>query len=120
MGQYFVRVDEGKSVRRQLLESSKLCVYMLKQEHRLGEIRTHKRAIIKHIRNELKEITFLLGTLEKDLPVLTKKQLLEINPKAFDAKPKPVAAPEKKPKELSKLQRLEQSLEIIEGRLNKL
>jgi hypothetical protein len=120
MGHYFVRVDNGKNVRRQVLESSKLCVYILKQEHRLAEIRNHKRAIIKHIRNELKELTFLLGTLEKELPVLTKKQLLEINPNAFKPAAKPKKEADKAPEELTKLHRLEHSLKLIEGRLEKL
>ena len=125
MGHYFVRVDDGKNVRRQILESSKLCVYVLKQEHRLAEIRKHKRAIISHLRNELKELTFLLGTLEKELPVLTKKQLMELNPGAFKQQKAPKKAPkkvvgEKKMEDLSKLQRLERSLALIEGRLEKL
>lgn len=133
MGHYFVRVDDGKNVRRQILESSKLCVYLLKQEHRLAEIRRHKQAIIAHLRNELKELTFLLGSLEKELPVLTKKQLKELNPGAFKT-PKKVAKktgvkPVKahahteqgqNPEDLSKLQRLERSLALIEGRLEKL
>ena len=91
MGHYFVRVEEGNNVRRQLLESSKVCVFLLKQEHRLGEIRNHKGALIKQVREELKELTFLLGTLEKQLPVLTKKQLNELAPKKY-VPPTPASA----------------------------
>lgn len=124
MGDYFVRIEDSKNVRRQILESSKLCIYVLKQEHRINEIRQHKRAVIKHLRDELKELTFLLGTLEKELPVLTKKQLTELQPNAFKAPAKTAgktakAAPVADEK-LSKLQRLDHSLKIIEKRLDKL
>lgn len=138
MAEYFVKVDDSRDVRRELLESSKLCIYVLKQEAKIAEIKRRKEQAIAALRDDLKELTFLIGSLEKDLPILTKKELSELAP----ARPKPlvvkekveeikapqktkgkaVAVSENKPvnKELTKLQRLEESLKMIENRLGKL
>jgi uncharacterized protein (DUF342 family) len=114
MSHYFVRIEDAKDVRRQLLESSKLCIQILKQEHSIGEVRKHKQAVMQHIRDELKELTFLLSSLEKELPILTKKELLDLNPNAFKQ------VPEEAKVELSKIDKLEASLKMIQGRLDKL
>lgn len=139
MADYFVKVDDGKELRRQLLESSKLSIHLLKQEFSIKEIRARKLQLIESARKDLKEITFLIGRLEKDLPVLTKKELEEIDPKAFkrptakkakkgkakktaknQPQPEPVPQKTKESEHLSKLERLERSLKMVEGRLNEL
>lgn len=140
MTDYFVRIDDGKNVRKELLESSKFCIQVLKQDHHLVELRESKRKLVAKVRTDMKELVFLLGELEKVLPILTKKELKEMFPERYKR-----AAPEKVIKtkkgkskvvktavkvvapienettrELSKLERLERSLEMIEGRLDKL
>jgi len=130
MAEYFVKVDDGKELRRQLLESSKLSIQIIKQEYKIKEMRERKNQLMEKVRDDIKELTFLIGSLEKDLPVLTKKELAEIAPKkpeqpilkkAEKAEPvKPVKASEPENKEYSKLRRLESSLEMIEKRLSNL
>lgn len=129
MAEYFVKVDDGKELRRQLLESSKLSIHIIKQEYSIKEMRARKSQLMDKVRDDIKELTFLVGSLEKELPVLTKKELSEIAPKRPEqpimkkaekaAKP---ASQEHKPesKEYSKLRRLESSLEMIEKRLSNL
>ena len=133
MAEHFVKVDDGKEVRRNLLESSKICIQILKSEHKVAQIREQKAALITEVRGGLKELNFLLNTLEKDLPVLTKKELEEMcPPPPKEPKPKKTAvkkAAKKKssgkkkaepPKKVSKAERLEKSLDLIERRLQKL
>lgn len=131
MAEYFVKVDDGKELRRQLLESSKLSIHIIKQEYTIKEMRARKTQLMEKVRDDIKELTFLIGLLEKDLPVLTKKELAEIAPKkpeqpilrkAQKAEPVKPVAQEQKPenKEYSKLRRLESSLEMIEKRLSNL
>ena len=123
MAEYFVKVDDGKELRRQLLEGSKLSIGIIKQEFAIKEMRARKEQLLEKVRDDLKELLFLIGTLEKELPVLTKKELNEMAPKKIvPVRPvvkKEVAVPAQ-PERLSKLQRLESSLEMIEKRLNKL
>ena len=123
MAEYFVKVDDGKELRKQLLEGSKLSIGIIKQEFAIKETRARKEQLLDKIRDDIKELHFLVGTLEKELPVLTKKELNEMAPKKIvpvHPAAKKEAAPEPEPERLSKLQRLESSLEMIEKRLNKL
>lgn len=143
MTEYFVKIDDGKELRRELLESSKLCIYVLKHEQKTLAIRKQKEQLNAAVREHMKELTMLLGSLEKALPVLTKRELEEMGltkPKT-SAKKKSSKKSSKKAakkqtnnisstnvtahshaehKELSKLQRLEESLQLIEERLEKL
>jgi hypothetical protein len=140
MADYFVRIENGAELRRNLLQSSKLNIHILKQEHQIDRIRQEKRLLLNTVRTELKEITFLLNELEQFLPSHTKKELEELMPgitkrkteimdapiqpakgkkgKKGKAAPIPKAVP--RSAELSKLEKLEDSLNMIENRLNKL
>lgn len=141
MTEYFVKVDDGKELRKELLESSKLCIHILKLEQKILHIRKQKEHMHENVRQSLKEITFLLGSLEKDLPVLTKRELEEMGVKKplaqnkttkkkqtskkttkqnLNVQGKEEAASVQSHKEFSKLERLEKSLELIEERLQKL
>ncbi len=127
MAEYFVKVDDGKELRRQLLESSKLSIHIIKQEFSIKEMRARKSQLMEKVRDDIEELTFLIGSLEKDLPVLTKKELAEVAPKKPEQpivrKPqsvKPAEVKEPENKEYSKLRRLESSLEMIERRLKNL
>jgi len=141
MADYFVKVDDGQDLRRNLLISSKESIFVLKQQQEISKVRARKRALIEQARRDLKELTFLFGELEQMMQLLKKKELQEL------AQPKPVTpkvkaekkdvesqektvekAAEVKEKttntvqqrELSQLERLEQSLSMIENRLSKL
>jgi len=133
MAEYFVKVDDGKELRKQLLESSKLSIHIIKQEFKIKDMRSRKNQLMEKVRDDLKELTYLIGALEKDLPVLTKKELAEIAPKKpeqpilkkaeekSESPKKPVSAESTaENKEYSKLRRLESSLEMIEKRLGNL
>lgn len=120
---YFVKLDEGRNIRRTILESSKSSIQILKDEQELLQLRERKKVLLSQARKEFKELNKLLGQLEKAMPQLTKKELDELRPKKVIVKKttkttKKAVKPEKK--ELTKLEKLEKSLHLIETRLNKL
>lgn len=135
MNDYFIRIEDSKELRRNLLQSSKLDIQILKQEHDIKRIRQEKHLLLGELRTKLKEITFLLTELEQHMPEHTKKELEELMP-GYTKKEMPIApadhqrhhkgkkraaqSPSARAAELSKLEKLEGSLNMIEERLNKL
>lgn len=123
---YFMSVDRPKEFRKQILEASKDIILTLKDYHKLQSIRKNKLDLISVLRDQIKEMTFLMNKLDERLP----DKKIEYEHDIYEAKHKPQVekkdeAPEKtveQPVQESsdEVDHLENALKSIEEKLNKL
>jgi hypothetical protein len=99
MGNYFIKIEDGPDTRRKLLESSKGALHVLRGYQELLRVRSEKVSHMHALRQELRELTVLINRAESLLPVLTEREVEELNPKqelpkivekakAIDARPR--------------------------------
>jgi hypothetical protein len=125
---YFIRIDDPKRFRLDLLEDSKQLIGNLRAAYALLQLRAEKRKLLESLRDEVKEIGLLITELDKLLP---EKQLREEaaaleRQEALAQKKKGTAkkkasgkkkAEEKKEEPLDDEQRLTSALDAIERKL---
>jgi len=80
MANYFIRVEDAPDFRRRMLESSKGALHVLKGYQNLLVIRGQKLTMMNQLRSELRQLTVLINRAEQMLPVLTERELAELNP----------------------------------------
>lgn len=132
----YVGLQEPIMLRRTVLESTKDVVEVLQRFEKFRAVREEKIATVDLLREQIKEITKLVGKLKSDLPKVDvrirlhkEQEIVEGGKKkAKEAgKPKKKAvkkakkeeAPKVKTKELSDLEKLEAELTSIEQKLGK-
>lgn len=111
---FYVGIQNSKDFRRNLLESSKTVVSILKRYHKIKAIRLLKKEKLKILKNHLDDITKLVNHLDDAMPDMG---IRATAPKAQRVVPLeqvkvPVA------KSHSDLDKLEAQLKEIDARLN--
>lgn len=117
-GNFFVRLNNAKDVRRAILEASRDIIVCMKRYEKFKLIRETKEKSIKHLSDIFKDINDISAELKIDVPDFAKENLQETEP--------PIATPEQDEKhkeeapELDDLKKLENSIADIESKLNNL
>ena len=125
---YFVSIRSPLEYRRQLLESSKKAIYCLQNHQRVLLIRQRKLKEAANLKHSLRELMFLNRKFNEKLPKYETALLHEAKKisretesafkeyKAVERRP----AKDQKKKEKTDLDRLEDALSSIEGKLKSL
>ncbi len=124
-GLFFVQVKEPNEVRRNILETLKGIVEVLKRFEKFKHIRHEKLEKINHLRVLLKQANKMLGDLRSKLPQTNLRATVAREapkPKVHHKKKKRAkSAEEKAPKrETTELDKLESELNAIESKLKSL
>lgn len=77
---FFVRLEDGNSVRRTILESSKSAIHCLRAYQDLIRVRGEKAQTMDVARKQLRELTVILNELEKLLPTVSSKEMELLRP----------------------------------------
>ncbi|RME31804.1 hypothetical protein D6789_01555 [Candidatus Woesearchaeota archaeon] len=112
---YFVRIDNATAVRRAILETTKDFLGILSSYHHMLDMREQKMDVVQQLAKTLSELSELFTKADALLPERSTKEVEQFLPTetlAPRTKPKPVKT--------SELDRLQESLSLIEERLNKL
>lgn len=144
--EFFMRIENPKTFRRNLLESSKLTLGVLKQTYSVKQLREMKEEIMGMIDKEIKELKLLVQRLDEMVPkhseqeirrrfpeINFRKQLLKANlpPKVMEkpelkvvpVKPAPAEVkpkPKPKPKPLKKVSEVDKLTRALDDVMYKL
>lgn len=123
---FFVQVKEPNEVRRNILETLKNIVEVLKSFEKFKRIRHQKHEKISHLRVLIKQANKMLGDLRVKLPqtnlrAVPVKDAAKQQKKEHHKKKKGKSAEEKMPKkEMTEVDKLEAQLNAIETKLKSL
>lgn len=128
---YFIRIDDPKRFRLDLLEDSKQIIGNLRAVHALLQLRKAKREALESLRDSVKEMGLLITELDKLLPEKQLRQEVAAleRQEALEQKKAPVkkkvvgrkkAEEPKKVAPLDDEQRLASALDAIERKLSTL
>ena len=109
---FYVNVNGADELRRDILESSKMIVEILKNYERFKSANKEKQKEIGNLKLKIKNILKLISKLRSALPSAKSKALKEKKPKVEVKKQTKQATTE--------LDKLEQELNEIESRINSL
>ena len=84
MSQYYLGIENPDRLRRDLLETAKLSVTVLKAQYRLKELRSQKMAKIEQLREAVTEIDAMMDKLQKALPEHNRDNLPEAAKRAME------------------------------------
>jgi hypothetical protein len=141
----FLRLSNPNTFRRNLLESSKLILTILKQTYRVKQIREAKHERMERLAKEIKELRILIQKIDELMPNYSKtdlkKLLPEINftpirrpepalepllqqaPAKDEIKPQPKPQPKAKPQlsaQVSDFDKITKALEDVQRKLQNL
>lgn len=117
-GNFFVRLNNAKDVRRAILEASRDIIVCMKRYEKFKLIRETKEKSIKQLSEIFKDINDISAELKIDVPDFARENLQETEP--------PIATKEQEEKhdaeepEIDDLKKLENSIADIESKLNNL
>ena len=114
---YFVKVSSPSELRINLLESSKELITVLYDLENFKKLRKEKAEKITLLSNKAKEISSLINKLKIELPKSYTKEKTKQQEKP---KKKQKIVKQETVKAVGELQRLQQALEDIEGKLDNL
>jgi len=89
--EFFMRINNPNTFRRNLLEASKLTLTIVKQTHKVKQIRELKHELISRIAQEVKELKLLVQKAEELMPAHDKAELKKYFPEPITPKEKPIA-----------------------------
>jgi hypothetical protein len=76
----FIRVNNPTLIRKNILESSKLVLTILKQTYKVKQIREIKQEKISDLSQQIKELRILIQKIEELMPQYTKADLKKLLP----------------------------------------
>jgi hypothetical protein len=119
---FYVNIEQPISVRRTILESSRLSIHILQGYENLKLLRNEKLELIQEYDKVIKEIISLILKIRSDLPSVpqTKKSKKKITSVKKEELIKQVRIEKVVPKQKSALEALEKELKSIEEQLNHL
>ena len=114
---FFVRIGEPNMVRKELLNSSKDIISVLKNYDQINAVRSQKIEKVMELKKVLIEIKRLSSILKEKFPTekIKKPAVAKTKPKK---KAKKTVVKQAPPKKEGKIQKLEEELSEIEQRLN--
>ncbi|MCB9362409.1 hypothetical protein H6504_03150 [Candidatus Woesearchaeota archaeon] len=124
-GIYYVGIEAPKSLRREVLSSSRSLVIMLKKYEQIKNNRREKIELLSMLNKTEKDIAVLVGGLRKLFPETKIRQVMHmIKPREEEDEPEPEPArprPKKVPvkRHMTELEKLERELDAIEHKLHK-
>jgi hypothetical protein len=120
--EFFVGLHNAMDVRRNMLESSRDMIHTLQSYQKITEIRQEKMKRVAQFKTISEEIKMLVNKLNKSLPKVQVKEIEVRAKETFDKLPKKESRTEfsRTGSEKSDLEKLEEELAKIEGRLSKL
>jgi len=131
--EFFMRINNPNTFRRNLLEASKDTLNILKQIYNVRQIREVKQELINRINKEIGELKVLVQKIDELMPQHTKEELIKKFPElSFKKKSKEVVVPERtmekaKPKakpgvekHVSEIEKLSKAIDEVQKRLQNL
>ena len=126
--EFFIRISNPKTLRRELLEASKLILSILKQTYLVKQLREAKHYQLAKVDTEVKEIKLLVQKLDEIVPHCTKAELKKLLPDLSSfKKPEPMQAklPNAKPvpqspQQVSELDQISRAIEEVSRKLRSL
>ncbi|MBN2052333.1 hypothetical protein JW756_02415 [Candidatus Woesearchaeota archaeon] len=124
--EFFMRLDNPNTFRRNLLEASKMTLSVIKQTHKVSQIRELKHEVINTIAKEVKELKLLVQKAEELMPNYNKAELKKYFPEPAIPKEQPAIKTEKsdyKPKPKapsSEMDKITRAIEDIQKKLQSL
>jgi len=76
----FIRVNNPTLIRKNILESSKLILTILKQTYRIKQVREIKQVKINDLSQQIKELRILIQKIEELMPQYTRADLKKLLP----------------------------------------
>jgi hypothetical protein len=129
----FIRLNNPNLVRKNILESSKLILTILKQTYKIKQIREVKQAKISNLSEQIKELKILVQKIEELMPQYTKADLKKLLPDmpvikkssepSKTEKPEPKENWDQEPKSappVSDMDRITKALEDVQKKLQTL
>jgi hypothetical protein len=118
--EFFVGLHNSLDVRRNILESSRDMIHTLQSYQKISEVREEKFRRVQQFKTVMEELKLLTNKLNKALP---KVQIKEVETRAKETFEKKQRAPKvevSSKSSISDLEKLEEELSKIEGRLSRL
>ncbi len=118
----YIHIQNPSEIRRNVLESTKFLIQVLKKYEQLSETRTKKTEEIDKLKVILGDINTLFSQIKEDLPKVDpsllpkKKKVVPVPP----APKKEVVVPKAAPVKKSQLDHLDDELSTIEEKLRRL
>jgi hypothetical protein len=132
----FMRLNNPNTFRKNLLESSKLTLIIIKQTYTIKQLRESKQEHILQISEKIKELKLLLQEIDELMPKHSKDELKKLLPEMSMQKSKPDQKKDSKeankevknvkeenpqaPPPMSELDKLTQALDLVQKKLQKL
>ena len=109
---FYVGIREPREVRKDLLESLKEVLEVMRSYESIKSIRTKKVELFVKLKEIMRQIDLSMNKLKRELP--------ETRLRAKTTQPVSKSAPVERPKYGSEVERLERELDDIESKLSKL
>ena len=110
----FIGLSEPTSIRRNVLESSKGLLILLRRMERIKEIREHKLSCAEDLRSIMKEVKFSFGVVKKHLPAV------DIPKEPVGVKVQSAKFSQKFTEKSSELSKLEAEIAFIESKMREI
>ncbi|MBW2990287.1 hypothetical protein KY348_01130 [Candidatus Woesearchaeota archaeon] len=121
--EFFIRITNPHAFRKNLLESSKEILHILKEVYTVSQMREAKHELISKISGEIKELKLLIQKIDELVPKYKNDDLKKFFPaiylrKKAAAKPEKEEEPKPPPKKsFSDLEKISSTLNEVERRL---
>lgn len=118
---FFMRINNPNDFRKNLLESSKVILHILKQIYRVKQIRETKYELMNKVSKEIQELKILVYKVNELMPMYKKEDLKKRFPK-IDVGKKPEKVGGAKPgpgfeEHISRIEKVSKTLDEVHRRL---
>lgn len=118
---FFMRIDSPNVFRKNLLETSKITLNILKQIYVVKNIRKAKHELISRISNEIRELKILAQKIDELMPQHKKDDLKKVMPKHHVVEEAPVGKKSKSKKvhkkHFSDVEKITKALDAVHKKL---
>jgi hypothetical protein len=114
---YYVHVSQGSTVRRAILEASKLLIECLRRYERFKAVRAARMKSASDLANVFKEINEITAQMRIEMPRIKIPNVKIVEEKKVQQKPARPVPVQVQPEEQDELKKLEAAIADIEARL---
>lgn len=111
---YYVGVKKPEEIKKLLLEVTKDILVCLQkyEESKINSLRLERES--EYLRGKITEVSLLLNKLKETIPKVKSSIVIDAEEEVKEEKPK------KKSKDIGQIEKIEQALEMIEEKINRL
>jgi len=121
--EFFMRITNPNAFRKNLLETSKMTLTIIKQTQKIKQLRELKQELMSRISREVKELKLLMEKADDLMPAYNKAELKKYFPEQATPKEQPAARTDFKPKShapVSEMDKLSKAIDDIQRKLQSL